>query len=504
MIDPNTPILVGGGQCVDHWDGSDVSAAPSPASLMQKAAKAAFDDTGVSITIDRIIVVRMMLDSVPGAPQPLGRCTNPPATLAASLGITAREMIYSEVGGDQPQTLVNESAEAIFTGEVETVLLAGAEATAAMKLALKRGHMLDWLHGAEGHMIDRGLGSRLLSPYEIRNGLGAPTQTYPAFEHALRARWGNSREEHQALMAELWAGFSKVAAANPYAQYRQAHTPGFLSTPTRENYAIADPYLKWHVAQDAVNQGAAVVMTSVGKATAMGIDPAKFIYLHGYAQAKDRVPTERADLSRSLAIEVTLKQALASAGKSTGDIAHFDLYSCFPCAVLLAAEAIGLDWRSTPATVTGGLPFFGGAGNNYSMHAIATMVERLRAAPDDFGLVLANGGFLSKEAAGVYSSQPAQGWQPISSTSIQAQVDAQNSPHLLSETIDGIIATYTVTSSKGEPQRAFAIVKSHKGHTLARVRSGDIATMTAMLDADPIGRTASIVCEDETNYFTLA
>ena len=83
-------------------------------------------------------------------------------------------------------------------------------------------------------------------------------------------------------------------------------------------------------------------------------------------------------------------------------------------------------------------------------------------------------------------------------------MDAQISPLLLSETIDGTIETYTVTSSKGVPQRAFAIVKSHKGHTLARVRSGDSATMTAMLERDPIGRAASIVYEDETNYFTLA
>src|SRR3546814_14963988 len=75
------------------------------------------------------------------------------------------------------------------------------------------------------------------------------------------------------------------------------------------------------------------------------------------------------------------------AGKAVAAINQFDLYSCFPCAVLLAAETLGIDWHKTPCTVTGGLPFFGGAGNNYSMHAIATMAERLRASPGDYGLV---------------------------------------------------------------------------------------------------------------------
>ncbi|MFM9851281.1 MAG: hypothetical protein ACKVOJ_00540 [Sphingomonadaceae bacterium] len=504
-IDPNTPILIGIGQCVDHWDGSDPAAAPSPHSLRARATAAAVTDCGIeAAAIDRIIVVRTMLDSVPGTPQPFGRCENPPEALALAGGISGAELIYSVVGGDQPQTLVNEAAEAIFAGYVQTILIAGSEATAAMKLALKRDIALDWQVDKTNDMEDRGLGARLLSPYEMANGLGAPTQTYPAFEHALRARLGNSRAAHLALMSELWAGFAEVATANPYAQYPHSRTQDFLSTPSPENYPVADPYLKWHVAQDAVNQGAALIMTSVGRAQTMGVDPAKWIYLHGYAQAMDRLPTERADLSRSRAMELTLAQAMQSAGKTTNDIAHFDLYSCFPCAVLLAAEAIGLDWRGTPATVTGGLPFFGGAGNNYSMHAIATMVERLRAAPHSYGLILANGGFLSKKAVGIYSATPTKAWAPISSKAIQAELDETSAPRLLAESGEATIESYTITYAKGLLQRAYVIAGSEKGRTLARIRSGDSETITALASGDPIGRRATISHEDGVNYFSFA
>jgi acetyl-CoA C-acetyltransferase len=502
-LDPRTPILIGVGQCVDHWDGADPAAAPSPSSLRLAAAMRALEDSGerdaVLGNIDRVIVVRTMLDSVPDAPQPFGRCANPPATLASDLGIMPRQAIYSVVGGDQPQTLVNESAEAIFAGDVDTVLIAGAEATAAMKIALKQRVKLDWSASVASVMDDRGLGTMLLSDYERSNGLGAPTQTYPAFEHALRARLGLSREAHVALMSELWSGFSAVAAANPFAQFPEARSAEFLAATSRENYAVADPYLKWHVAQDAVNQGAAVIMTSVARATALGIDPSKWVYLHGYAQAADRLVMARADLSRSTAIDLALGLALGSAGRTTADIEQFDLYSCFPCAVLLAAETLGLDWRQTPATVTGGLPFFGGAGNNYSMHAIATMVERLRAKPDEFGLILANGGFLSKEAVGVYSATRKEDWVPVSSADIQRQIDIADAPAPLSTSTDATIETYTVTWTKGRPARGYVIAKAGDGRVLARVRNGHRATLMALQVSDPIGQTVRITHENGVN-----
>lgn len=503
-IDPRTPVLVGVGQRTVHWTGEGV--APDPAELRADAARAALADSGsagLKAAIDQVLVIRTMADSVPGTPQPFGRCANPPGTLAEDLGLAEVEAVYSVAGGDQPQALVSEAAEAIFAGEARAVLIAGSEATAALKTAMRLGQALDWSRSSDAAFTDRGLGSRLLSGYEIANGLGAPTLTYPAFEHALRGRWGLSRSAHGALMAELWAGFSAIAAANPHSMFPSARTTEFLATPSAENYPVADPYLKWHVAQDAVNQGAAVVLTSVGEADRLGIAPAKRIYLHGYAEAADRTPTERPDLSRSRAIELVLGQALASAGKATADIALFDLYSCFPCVVLLAAEALGLDWRATPATVTGGLPFFGGPGNSYSLHAIATMAEQLRAAPDAFGLILANGGFMSKEAAGVYSATQPHARAPVSSAAIVQQIAAEPVPHLIDGPAEATIDTYTVAFKKGAPQRGYVIGTTPSGaRILAATARDDAATLAALLADDPLGRTAQIAHDGRANIIT--
>ncbi len=502
-VHPRTPVLVGVGQCVDHWDGKDASRAPSPRGLLSIAAGRAVQDTGapaeVLASIDQVHVVRRFADSMPGNP-PFGSCKNPPASLTADIGVDGAEHIYSVVGGDQPQKLVNEAAENIFSGRARTVLIGGSEAIAAMKNALRNGIALDWSDSAEGNLTDRGMGARLLTEYEMDNGLGKPTSTYPLFENALRHRWQLSERDYDAMMAELLAEFSRIAADNPYAQYPQARTAEFLSTESEENFRIASPYLKWHVAQDGVNQGAAVVLTSVGEAARMGISPEKWIYLHGYAHAHDHNISERPDLSKSPPIELVARHAVESAGTSTGKIKHFDLYSCFPCAVFLAAEALDLDWRKTPATVTGGLQFAGGAGNNYSMHAIAAMVEKLRAEPAEFGFVLANGGFLTKEAAGVYSARPKQDWQPISSEGLQAQIDEARLDCGLSEDANAEIESVSVTYRRGDPSHAVVVARSDKGRIIARSRSGDLTTMKALDQPGMIGSRIAIKHEDGRNF----
>ena len=160
-----------------------------------------------------------------------------------------------------------------------------------------------------------------------------------------------------------------------------------------------------------IDQSAALVMTSVGLAQQLGIARDKWVFLHGCADGNDHwFVSERADFHSSPAIRAVARQALAMAGRSLDDIAHFDLYSCFASAVEIACAEIGLAENDPRGlTVTGGLPFFGGPGNNYVTHGIAEMMRRLRAAPGRFGLVSANGNYLTKHSWGVYSTAPTHG-----------------------------------------------------------------------------------------------
>ena len=180
--------------------------------------------------------------------------------------------------------------------------------------------------------------------------------------------------------------------------------------------------------------------------------------------------------------------------------------------MLRAAVALGLDWqrginlpgRAGALTLTGCLPFFGGAGNDYSMRGIAGMLTRLRDQPGQFGLVLANGGFLSKEAAGVYSTVAPGDWQPVSNAAIQAQCDAQVGPRLLSEAASGTVESWSVTWAKGVPQRGYAFVRTADGaRILARTRKDEAAKLHALADPELIGKTLTIVHEDGVNLIAL-
>ena len=258
---------------------------------------------------------------------------------------------------------------------------------------------------------------------------------------------------------------------------------------------------------DGVNQGAAVIMTSVGKAKALGIDPAKWVFLHGCAEANEKIMvSERVNYYGSPAIRTNSAKAMEMAAKSIDDMDFIDLYSCFPSAVEVACDELGLSSDDPRGlTVTGGLPFFGGPGNNYSMHAIATMLPLLRTSPDKFGLVTANGGYLSKHATGIYSAEPVTGkWQSENPSNYQVEIDAMDSP-VFTETPDGpcSIETYTVCFEKGIPERGIVIGRlDSNGSRFIANTPNDEASLQDFIESEQLGRAGTVHCQEGLNTFT--
>jgi acetyl-CoA C-acetyltransferase len=210
---------------------------------------------------------------------------------------------------------------------------------------------------------------------------------------------------------------------------------------------VVDPYTRYLISRDKVNQGAAVLLTSVGAARRLGVPADRWVFLHGHADLRERDLLERADLSASPAAVMAARHALDQAGIDAGALTAIDLYSCFPVPVFNVADGLGLAYDDPRGlTMTGGLPFFGGAGNNYSMHAIASVVEAVRSG--GIGLVGANGGMMSKYSVGVYSATPAP-WVPDESARLQAEIDSWDAP-AEAEQADGwaVIESCTVKADR--------------------------------------------------------
>ncbi|MEM9054583.1 MAG: acetyl-CoA acetyltransferase [Pseudomonadota bacterium] len=497
------PVLVGVGQVTSHWDGTQGSDdAPSPKSLCVEASKIALADAGISaFEIDTLVTVRIFEDSVPGDRHPHGHNTNLPGTIARDLGAKPERAIYAAVGGQSPQQLANEMAARVHAGEIECALVTGSEANKASKAARRHGIELNWADSDGLAYEDRGMGEMLLSRPEIKHGIIAPAYFYALFENAMAARDGQTRSERRREMSILFAKFAAIAAKNPHAQFDTSDfSTDFLATPSKANYPFADPFLKWHIAQDAVNQSAALLIMSEDKADALGIARDKRVYLHGGGEASDDFISERPVLDGSWAMQTAIERALGQAGKTSGGIGAFDLYSCFPCAVFSAMSVLGLDHRheTRPLTITGGLPFFGGPGNNYSMHGLVSMADWLREHPGEFGLVLANGGWMTKEAVGIWSTM-----RPDRFTPVEAAAKPTEKVALAAAPNEGVIETYTVTHGKDGPMSGIIFARTESGERFIAVAAPE-ALPRLLEEESPVGLKVRATTESERNTFQFA
>ena len=491
-MDDLRPVIIGVGEASERIDAPDYQAL-SPVALASRAAQAALDEASASHpigpAIEVIAAIRQFEISGPNAVAPFGKSNNLPRSVAKRIGANPARAILEVVGGQGPQHLINELANQIGRGETGLALICGAEAISTVRALTARGETRDWSEEVEGDQEDRGFGSTPMhSPDVAQHGARTPIQVYALFENARRARLGLTRAEYALEMGRLFAPFTEVASGNPHAMSQERYSPEELAAVSPRNRLVADPFPRRMVARDQANQGAAVLVASQAKARQLGVPQDRWVYLHGGADAVERLPMQRADLSAYPAAALASRRALELAGVVAPDVAFFDLYSCFPIAVFAVREAFGIapdDPR--PLTLTGGLPFFGGAGNNYSMHAIAAMTRALRAQPGTFGFVGANGGFLSKYSTGVYSTAPSH-WRGLDSRDLQAEIDAWPAPPLAPEAASGgTVETYTVDYSREAPAGVL-ICRTQAGERfVAMTDPDDPAIVQRMIVEEPLG-----------------
>jgi len=456
--------------------------------------------------LDCVAVIRSFSDSSPVFAIPWVKYGNLPKSLAIKLGADPKHVVYPHVGGNTPQYLVNECAERIAKGEIGSALLCGAEALRTVALAQRSGISLEWSDGEEKTYEEWGDDRDGVSSHELKHGIGLPTTTYPLFENALAHHYGRTMDEHRQACGQLLRRLANVADANIYASCRTDLSAKDIVTPSPDNRMIGWPYTKTMCAQMYVDQAAAVLMTSYQHAKDLGVADEKIVFLHGCSDTHEKyLVSERIDYHSCPAMRVGAEQALRMADKTVDDIQHFDLYSCFSSAVEVACDAVGIahdDPRGL--TVTGGLPFFGGPGNNYTMHGIAEMAVRLRRNAGEFGLVNGNGWFLTKHSFGIYSTAaPAQEFVRIDPKSYQAEIDAMISPELVEEANgDGVIETFSVAYQKSNPALGIIIGRLSDGARFLAT-TADATFMQDLIDSqDAIGRAVHVTHKDGRNQIS--
>ncbi len=507
-VDPRTPVIVGVGQFTENIDDPGYRGM-SAVELATEAAKAALADTGadgraVAEAIDVVVGLRQFEISGP-MPAKLGKSNNYPRSVMQRLGAQPARVVLEPVGGQGPQKLVTEFAGAIVNGEADVVMIIGSEPGSTARYFADRDDKPDFTEHIDGQLEDRGHQIyRYVSEYMIKHGLiGAPVQ-YGLMDNARRGRVGWSVADYRQQMAELFAPFTKIAAKNPFSSSPVERSVEEISTVTDDNRMISDPYPRLLVARDQVNQGAAAVMMSVDAARRLGVPEERWVYLHGHSDMVEQPLLERVDLDKSPATVLAAQEALRVAGIGVDDIATFDLYSCFPFPVFVMCEALGIDGDdSRGLTLTGGLPYFGGPGNSYSLHGIAETVCEMRDKPGKFGFVGANGGTMSKYSVGIYSTLPVN-WRPDRSEALNDEI-AKLPTVAVTEKADGPATVETYSVRYDWPVRTGIIVGrlvADGSRFLAKTEDVDLVGL--MSDGDPLGIAIVVTSTEHGNRARLA
>jgi acetyl-CoA C-acetyltransferase len=402
MDKKKVPVLVGVGQLVNREKTQEQM---DPLKMMAEAGRVAARDAAISklTKVDTLYVVNCLSRYL----------KDPCKELSEELGCTPAETGYTGIGATAPQWFVNRTAERIYQGNSELALICGAEAFYAHGKTLSLHEaMVDFF--AEGrssaHSSYVGDMRAPFSVLEEQYGLVMPLTMYSLMENALRAHWNMSIDDHFLELCSFCAQSSVIASQNPFAWTRNARTAGEIGTLNETNRMVAFPYTKLMCSNMTVNQGAALIMTNLEKAEALGIPKDKVVFLRGFADAEDVwLVSERPDMWASPSVRVAVNQALDQIPLSIDEVEYLDFYSCFPCAPRVTREMLGISHEdSRPLTITGGMPAFGGPGNNYAMHAICRMVTKIRENPDSFGLVQALSWYISKHSVGVYGGIPGE------------------------------------------------------------------------------------------------
>jgi len=492
-FDTHAPVIIGVGEASRKTLSGEW---PAPRDLAGAAIRAALVDSGhadgVAAGIDTIAAIRTFEDS--GLSLGTGSPDNAPEAFGAAGGIRADRLIYADVGGQSPQAMLNELAGNIRRGASDIAVLVAAEATGTAKRARKAGVTLDWSLPSDTPFDNRLSSFPILSRTEIRHGIISMPLAYSLIENARRMAKGMDAGAYAKEMAALWSAFSFKAEQRTHAQFSGFRSAEAMMTDDEGNYRLTDIYRRWHVAQDAVDLGAAVILTSAGRAAELGVPRDKWVWLAGAAEAAEPPLSERAIIHRSQALDFAIPAALEQAGLTAQALGPVDIYSCFPCAVFAAIDSMNDPARALgDYTLTGGLTFFGGPGNGYALYNITAMVDALRRDGSRPAMVTANGGVMSKQAVGIYTAtQPARGWSGDVAKGYAPQ------PVMLDDTPNGVgrvisfvrpanrdgFGPATVLVEMTQGQRAIAVIdnpgRNDLGDAVVQVTAGEKRHMATL------------------------
>ena len=454
-VDPRQPVLVGMGTCMQREDV--LAQSHEPMDLMLQAVQRAGMDAGNAHALSGVEHIAV--------PKGRWRYRNPAGEIARAIGANTATTVLASVGVLQ-QSLIGDACNRIAKGEIDSALIAGADAGHRILGAKKRGERAGERQQDDAPDVYFEPEEELLHPAELHAGLRMPVALYAILESAWRAKNGLTVDAHRAQLGAMYQRFSEVAADNPEAWRRKPLSALEIIQASERNPMQAFPYTRLHCATWNVDQAAALLICSAEKAQALGIAQSQWVYASASSESNHMVPVSaRADLAACVGARLAGQAALATAGITASQLDLVELYSCFPIAVEAYAQELGIA-LTRDLTVTGGMPFAGGPFNNYVLQAtcrMAALLREERGLGRRVGLVSSVSGILTKQGFGVWASQP--GAAGFAVDDVSASTLRQVATKEVTSAFQGraVVAGYTVLHDKGQAPRALVLADTDTG-----------------------------------------
>jgi len=475
VVDPRTPVIVGRAQIANGTP--DVDHPADAIDLMTRATIDALGDAGVAPSAVETV----------GVVGGIHRHRNAAAAVAHEIGCPTAHTIVTTWGGDTPVAFLGELGQRIVAGEIDVAVFVGGEANRTRDALRTAGREVTTRDDSEMEDPEQwGTPLEMGRSDAVERGGELPRNTYAIFDSALRAGAGESLDEARDRAAELWAGYSAVAASNPDIDVRSMDAAA-IRTPAADNRMVSWPYTKAMCANNRVDQAGALVVCSSAAADRLGVAHDRRVYLHDTIRASDSdsfLLRERIDTVPGLDAAAAL---VVERWGPIDAIDHVDLYGCFPSIVRYTASALGLSPKR-PLTVTGGLGFMGAPLNFAAGQSLIAMVRTLRAEPGTFGLVQGNGGHAAKHSFGVYSTAPPQSLPSVTVLDRAETATSMAAPDSSGKaTIEGITVEYGHQGA----ERAVAALRLDGGGRLW-ANSVDPDVLDAAISRELVGVVSSV------------
>ena len=446
----NRPVLIGIGSLQQKGSFYELDEALI---LMEKATLSAVEDTENLSIVDYIDEVQV--------PKGYWAYRDPGKWIAEKHGFSHAQTSVTKIGVLQ-QNLINSACHKIINGDIRASLIVGGEARFKKIQALKEGLKFEEMELAVNpdHYVKAK--EDLYIPEEL-DALGMMAVGYYAIiESAMRYKHKRGLEEHETFLGELYERFSEIAAKNPHAWNQKIFSADEIKAPSMKNQRIAYPYNKLHNSSWNVNQASAMILCSEELADQLKVPKEKRVYPLISSETNHMIAViQRPDMTKPLGLNLAADYLLNTAALHKIQPSFYELYSCFPVAVQLFAEALNIP-SQTDKTITGGMPFAGGPLNNYMLHATVQALEKIRKNPSEIGLVTGVSGMMTKQALAIWGKDPLVDFQL---KDVTKDAEALEIPVPMSSVQDGEAAVLgcTVLYEKHEPLKAVFYAEDFNG-----------------------------------------